>query len=210
MSRLRLSLPWPLLPILMVLIVPVRALELPDEDTWVETSTHYGVTLSMAHDTHHRLKTVRAETQFALADHRALGLLLSDVARMADWWHMISHAMAIDVNDNEDWLYLTTRLPLFIPNRDTVVRLEHHDSPTAFTVSISSRPDRYPTNEEMVRIPELAGELRVRILDEKDVVLSYQLILDPGGRVPPTVADSLLQEHALYTVKALRIALPQL
>ena len=178
------------------------------ESTWRLVSDKNGIKVYMQHADDARIKTFRGVTRFQLDSLHALSAVLNDTANMPRWMHFISQAKEIRRSDylNREYQFLTS-LPWPLADREAVVQLlVRQDAATkAVTVHVVNKPDLLPPNDEYVRIPQMQGRFAFSPTGNgKEVEVTYELIMDPGGYIPAWIANIVLKDIPYFTLEKLR------
>lgn len=194
-----------MLPAAAVPTVPAQELE----DAWQLISDRNGIQVYMRHREDSRLKTFRGEMRIPLADEYALSSVLNDYHNFPRWLHFVDHAHELDRDGPlQRWLRFTTRLPWPLRDREAVLEVNVRQQVTPdgeiMSVALSGAPDQLPPNRDYVRFPEMEGEFTMQRLGDDEVLVRYQLVLDPGGYIPAWLANILLRDAPYFTLERLR------
>lgn len=178
------------------------------ESAWRLVSDKNGIKVYMQHADDARIKTFRGVTRFQVDSLHALSAVLNDTPNMPRWMHFISHAKEIRRSDylNREYQFLTS-LPWPLADREAVVQLlVRQDAATkAVTVHVVNKPDLLPPNDEYVRIPQMQGRFAFSPTGNgKEVEVTYELIMDPGGYIPAWIANIVLKDIPYFTLEKLR------
>lgn len=178
------------------------------EAPWRLVSDKNGIQVYMRHDDSARIKTFRGVTRFKVQNLNAMSGVLNDTPNMPRWMHFISQATELRRTDylNREYQFLT-RMPWPLADREAVVRLLVRQDPKdkGVTVHVINAPTLLPPNDNYVRIPQMNGRFAfVPTGVEKEVEVTYELILDPGGYVPAWIANIVLKDTPYFTLERLR------
>ena len=152
------------------------------------------------------LRGFRGVSRLNVSDEYALVALLEDYAAYPDWLHMVDSVQVLNLGEpGPRRLHVTTRLPWPLANRDAVLesRIIQGDDLGTMVVSVHSRPDLLPADPAYLRMPAVNGELRFQRVAPDQVEVVYQMILDPGGRIPGWLTGLLLREAPHFTLERL-------
>ena len=194
-----------LLAALVVVAGLARADEAPQD--WKMVSDRDGIKVYMAHTDDSNIKTFRGEGEVAMEDFRAIGNMLDDYDFIASWLHMISGLDDLGrVSDLQRHIWVTTRLPWPVSDRDAAIEVILEQDAEDYTVTIPfvARQDLLQEKEGYVRMPQLEGFLEFKPLEPGLVHLTFQVILDPGGYIPAWLANLILRDIPYFSLKRFR------
>src|SRR5690606_29808037 len=73
------------------------------------------------------------------------------------------------------------------------------------TVHVVNKADLLPPNKDYVRIPQMQGRFAFAPTGKgKEVEITYELIMDPGGYIPAWIANIVLKDIPYFTLEKLR------
>lgn len=177
----------------------------PDE--WKLVTDRDGIKVYMAHDDDARIKTFRGVSVMPLEDYKSIGAFMDDYDFVAGWLHMVSEIEDLGRESPYDReVYITTRLPWPVSDRDTPLWVGLEQDPETYAVRIPFRhlPGRMPEKDEFVRIPNMEGFFLWEPLEPGQARLTFQVVLDPGGYVPAWLANLILRDIPYFSMKRLR------
>ena len=175
-----------------------------EEPEWRLVTDRDGVRVFMAHNDDSAIKTFRGEAVIPMSDFRAIGKQVDDYEFIASWMHMISSISEIDRDSDTDrQIWVTTRLPWPVSNRDAALDLELRQDPDTGAVIIA-----YEANDALmepqsgyVRMPALKGMLRFTPLQPGEVHVTFEVVLDPGGYIPAWIANLILRDIPYFSLR---------
>jgi hypothetical protein len=177
-----------------------------DPDAWKLVTDRDGIQVYMAHDDDARIKTFRGVSEFDLHEFNSIGAMMDDYDFVATWLHMVSEIEDLGRESPYDReVYVTTRLPWPVSDRDTPlwVGLEQDPETYAVRVPFHHLPERLPEEDSFVRIPQMEGFFLFEPLDPGRVRMTFQVVLDPGGYVPAWLANLILRDIPYFSMKRL-------
>lgn len=180
----------------------------PEAEQWRLVSDKNGIQVYMKHNDDSRLKTFRGVTRFSVDRLDNISGVLNDTPNMPRWMHFISHANEIRRSDylNREYQFLTS-LPWPLTDREAVVKLlvRQDEKTKAVTVHVLNSPGLLPPNPKYIRMPEMQGRFAFAPTGKgKEVEVTYEIILDPGGYVPAWIANIVLKDTPYFTLERLR------
>ena len=109
------------------------------------------------------------------------------------YWHYkaIEPYLIKQVSDTELYYYSEVEAPWPVDNRDFIFHINmSQDSITkVLTMSLTAMPDYLPKKDGIVRIPQGSAVLKVTPIDKDNVHIRYVIDLNPGGDIPPWLAN---------------------
>lgn len=193
---------------LLLLLTCGLAQAAPEAQQWRLVSDKNGIQVYMKHNDDSRLKTFRGVTRFSVDRLDTISGVLNDTPNMPRWMHFISHAKEIRRSDylNREYQFLTS-LPWPLADREAVVKLlvRQDEKTQAVTVHVINSPTLLPPNANYIRMPEMQGRFAFAPTGKgKEVEVTYELILDPGGYIPAWIANIVLKDTPYFTLERLR------
>ena len=194
---------------ILALLVMVAGLAWGDETerNWQMVSDRDGIKVYMAHTDDSNIKTFRGEGEVLMEDFRAIGNMLDDYDFIASWLHMISGLDDLGrVSDLQRHIWVTTRLPWPVSDRDCAIEVFLEQDPEDYTVTIPfvARQDLLQEKDGYVRMPQLEGFLKFQPVEPGKVYMTFQVILDPGGYIPAWLANLILRDIPYFSLKRFR------
>lgn len=109
------------------------------------------------------------------------------------YWHYkaIEPHLLKRVSNTELYYYSEVEAPWPVDNRDFIFHINmSQDSITkVLTMSLTAVPDYLPIKEGIVRVSEGHAVLKVTPIDKYNLHVKYVIDLNPGGSVPPWIAN---------------------
>ena len=150
-------------------------------------------------------KECRGETMLTTS-LGALVNLIADTDSFPEWMHNVKSAKVLkQISSTERLTYTAQDTPWPISDRDTVVysRLYQDPETKQITIEMQARPDAYPEQEGYVRIPVMKSKWELTPKADQSVEVVYQLLADPGGRLPARVANAYAAKMPLNSLRGL-------
>lgn len=150
-------------------------------------------------------KSVRAEFELnaSIEEYRAIVL---DVDHYKEWHYRTVNPRLLNIVSASELIYYTqVSAPWPVNNRDLILRLSlAQDSITkVLTVTLESIPDYLPEVEDVVRIPESYSVMTLTPVEESRLKVDYRIQVDPGGQIPPWLANMVSTQAPYQTFKNL-------
>ena len=138
----------------------------------------------------------------------ALVALSRDAENFHRWMHNVEYAGHLEKHENgrEFVTYSVLRTPWPVTDRDMVThaRLEQDPDTGEITIRVKGVPERYPEQDEYVRVPKVRGMWRFTPMEDGSVKVVYQARVDPGGLIPGTIASDYSVNTPLETLRGMR------
>ena len=128
--------------------------------------------------------------------------LIQDMDHFHEWVHGALKASVIKkISETEQACYYVNKVPI-LKNRDGVIVQSVSQDPDSLVVSVtlSSQPKLVKRKSQFARITHLAGVWQLKPLGNKQVELTYQLHLDPGGLIPDQIVNIMLKATPYNTL----------
>lgn len=122
--------------------------------------------------------------------------LLDHTEASSEWVQFCTFGKTLKSNGfSERYIYQVMDLPFPLATRDAVFRATTSYNPVtqAITVALAAVADFYPATE-YVRIRIGSGYFKVRVIDDDNTEVTWQLHVDPGGAIPALLANMMLVE----------------
>ena len=191
--------------VLMLVSAPVLAdLEF---DEWELRTDRDGIRVYMAHDDDARIKTFRGVTELEVDDFSSFFSQMDDYEFVASWMHMVSEISELGREDEMNRsLYVTTRLPWPVSNRDAPLRITFEQDPDDYSFHVRYRDEQDAKEEQSgyVRMPQMQGNLTAVPLEPGKVEMRFKVVVDPGGYIPAWLANMILREIPYFSLQRYR------
>lgn len=131
---------------------------------------------------------------------------LKDSEKISQWAPNCKTAKALKKTDNEQYIYIETEVRFPFQNRDLVYHFKFTYPPGTkdIKILIDGIPDYISPKEGIVRIPRSNGYLFLEYINYEKTKAIYQLHAEPGGNIPPILANLNLVEMAYGTLVGLK------
>lgn len=133
--------------------------------------------------------------------------LIADTQNGSRWLYRTSHIDLLQRNDAD--MSFTVRVVTDFPwpfnDREALVFGRISQDPQSYQVRIDSHNvDTFPVDRCCLRMPSVEGSWIFKPLADGQVEVTMTGHADPGGRVPVSVVNLLIQEHPYNSLKGLR------
>jgi hypothetical protein len=190
--------------LLACLLLAMTGLIQAEQREWRLVTDRDGIQVHMAHNDDSRIKTFRGEAIVPMSDFRAIGNHVDDYEFVSSWMHMISSIEDLGRDSPvQRRIWVTTRLPWPVSNRDAPLDLQLTQNPDTYVVLVEfeANPALMEPRSGYVRMPELKGMLRFEPLTPGEVHLTFEVVLDPGGYIPAWIANLILRDIPFFSLR---------
>jgi hypothetical protein len=133
--------------------------------------------------------------------------VMRDAEGLPEWAYNVKNASTLKImGDSLQYYYSEVSIPFPFTNRDGIYRNSYTWKPDSslLIIEINILPDYIEKKENFVRIPFGQGFWRVKVLEDKLIDVTFQMVVDPGGSVPSWLANMFVNETPTYTLTNLR------
>ncbi len=187
-----------------LLVLPVIVAAAISNGAWKMVADRNGIQVYMAHDDDARIKTFRGVTELEVHEWDVFGAHVDDYDFVASWLHMVSEIRELSRQSStvRD-IYVTTRLPWPVSDRDAPLRLTFNQDPKTYAwhVHYVLMPDRVPKDPSYVRMPQMEGNITFEPLTPGRVRMTFEVVVDPGGYVPAWLANLILRDIPYFSLR---------
>jgi|JI8StandDraft_1071087.scaffolds.fasta_scaffold208449_2 hypothetical protein len=138
--------------------------------------------------------------------------LIADTEAATRWLYRTSEVETLQRND-EDMSFVVrvvTDFPWPFKDREAVVSGRISQDPRTMAVRIDSNSvGGYPTRPGNLNMPVVQGSWLFRPLGHGMVEVTMTGHADPGGNLPPSLVNLLIQEHPYNSLKALKAVIAE-
>lgn len=139
-------------------------------------------------------------------DYDKLISVISDVEGMTDWVYKSSSCEVLETYGPLDFLYaVITDMPWPMTDRESVIHLRFDTArlPEAMTIIGTEAADPTPPTEGLERVSNYKAIWNVTMPEADKISIEYILELDPGGGIPPWMANIMVEKGPYETFNGL-------
>ncbi len=182
------------------------------ENTWQIAKQEEGIQVYVRDNSKSSLKVFRGVMILSSTKLSSLVAVLDDVKIMPQLLHNCKSAEIIKKEDKySTTLYIVSKMPWPVKNRDSVVHsiMTQDKNTKKVLINMRSNPKAVPLKKGMVRVAAMSGywefmPVMVDGKDSKQVKVTYELSIDPGGNLPKWLVNTLAVDFPFNTLKNLR------
>ena len=151
-----------------------------------------------------KFRLLRAEFVLTNISIQKLKIFLWDVPNYVTWqYNMIESELISSTGENEIEYRSLVDAPWPVENRELALRVRIEEQPSLTQIFIHSFDFKKPTPNDVVRVPLFDASWRI-IQEGKNLKVIYTLRIDPGGSVPPWLANLAMAEGPFISFKKLK------
>lgn len=161
----------------------------------------------MKHRDESRIKSFKAKTSMKAPDPYSLAAVIEDFENAPEWMHMMSEVTELNRHaDNLRDVRLQTRLPWPVNDRDAVVKAVVNQDPQTYDIEIQmiQNDNLLPEYPGYIRMPEIQGVIRAKMLSNQRMAFEMEFLMDPGGYIPPWLSNVILKDISYHTLRKLK------
>jgi len=173
------------------------------QNSWKTEKSSIGIEIQLRKIPQSLYKEYKATTSIRTSIDLVLKELLEAPKYIENCEEGVSHL--VEITDNEDYIfYVKNKFPWPIQDRDVVSKLKiQRVSENKILLSIYAAPNLLPELDNTLRIKEMSGYWLLEKMGG-EVKVTQQLHIDPRGKLPSFVVNSLLVSGPFKTFKALK------
>lgn len=170
---------------------------------WVLATQQQGIAVFVKTEAGSKIKALRLNCELDANLSQVVALLL-DIPASVNWMpHTRSCFITRQIAADELYYYTEVNLPWPLNNRDFVTHLRVlQDADTkVVTINAPAVPEPVALRKGIVRIRQSKGCWTIKPLDKDHVQLQYDLMVDPGGAIPPSLINYFATDAAVEVIK---------
>lgn len=170
--------------------------------TLVKEDAHHNLRIYTQSVDHSAMKAYRG-TMRLRSSLAAPIALLQDNTVAEQWMHNVAILEVIEeVSDSERLMYMISKAPWPVKDRDSVVHTQVTQDTTSYTVRVDviARDDVFPANDDFVRVNRMQGYWQFTPLENGYIDIVYEAHADPSGAIPAWLANTVVVDVPFYTL----------
>lgn len=172
---------------------------------WRVESRERGITISRRERSNDTMPAFRGEGRIKASVLKALAVIL-DTREVERWAYGVSRARSVkQIDERNEVVYLYSNTPWPVRDRDMVVlRTVSIIKPgEEFSVSLRCQPNASPVRSGIIRVRDCDSSFRLKKIDANTTEISYEMSLDPEGRVPQWASTWVTRNAPVKTLLAI-------
>jgi hypothetical protein len=131
--------------------------------------------------------------------------VLKNMNSCNNWVVNCKEVKLLKTEENEQYYYIETSLPLPFENRDMIYHFQYSEiNSEQVRVIVTGIPEYIQPREGIVRMVKTNGSWLLTSVDTETTVLTYQMHVEPGGLIPAWLANLYIVKVPFSTFKELR------
>lgn len=186
-------------------LTPIGAAAEAGLGSWTFESRERGITVSKRERSGEELSAFRGDGVVHAHVLQVLAVIL-DVREVERWAYGVSSARSVrHIDDRTELIYLYSNTPWPVRDRDMVVRRQVRviKPGEEFAISLRCEPNGAKQRPDVIRVRECESSFHVRKLDGDNTAVTYEMSLDPEGRVPQWASAWVARTAPVKTLLAI-------
>lgn len=184
------------------IITPIRV----KESSWKLRKDSNGIAVYTKTEPTSGLKVFRGVTEVK-GSLSSLISLMKSVEEGPNWIYNCTEASLLKSDSFwEEYIYFKTHVRWPFRDRDAIVHLKLSQDIDTHIVTITMKgvPDYLPKTDRVVRMPVMEGYWQLAPVDGGRVLITYQMMTDPGKGIPDFLAKTNLINYPFETLLKLK------
>lgn len=191
---------YPLFLIITIFEVPINNTILD----WKLVEEKEGIKVYTRNPSNSDFKEIRIKANFE-GDIDSFLHKLNTPYSYTQWVYKCTEGKMLEQIDSQEFYYYTvSNMPFPVKDRDMVVRCKQwKDTKGIFYSSSTAAPNFIPNKKDLVRIPYFKSEWKITPLPDKEILVDYTALADPGGSLPAWIVNLAVTTGPLKTMQQL-------
>lgn len=159
--------------------------------SWMLVKEKNGIRVFTSSEEKSKFKIIKVEAVMSGHLQELLAALIN-VKNTKQWVYATREAYLLKQVGNKEVLYYTeTALPWPLSNRDVIIRMRINYDPGKNTLLATAQGEQniLPEKKGIVRLPFFSTTWDVKYDGKEKLYITYVLKMDPGGEIPPGIAN---------------------
>jgi hypothetical protein len=186
---------------IMVLLIKFSA---SAQENWNLAKEKGGIKVYTKTESGSEYKAFKAEMQVSCRIENIIEVL-KNMNTLNNWVVNCKGVELLKTEDNDQYYYIETSLPWPFENRDMVYHFQYmENSSEQVRVIVTGIPEYIRPREGIVRMVKTNGYWLLTSIDPYKTAITYQMHVEPGGLIPPWLANPFIENVPFSTFKELR------
>ena len=186
---------------IIVLLLTFRA---SAQENWNLVKEEAGIKVYTKTESGSKYKAFKAEMQVSCKIENIVEVL-KNTNSINNWIVNCKGVKLLKTEDNDQYYYIETSLPLPFENRDMIYRFQYIEiNSEQVKVIVTGIPEYIQPKEGIVRMVKTNGYWLLTSIDTDKTALTYQMHVEPGGLIPAWLANPFIKNVPFSTFKELR------
>jgi hypothetical protein len=186
------------------IIVLLLTISASAQENWKLVKEEAGIKVYTKTESGSKFKAFKAEMQVNCKIEDIVEVLKS-TDKINNWVVNCKGVKLLKTEDNDQYYYIETSLPLPFENRDMVYHFQYIEiNSRQVRVIITGIPEYIQPREGIVRMVKTNGYWLLTSIDTNTTDVTYQMHVEPGGLIPAWLANPFIKNVPFSTFKELR------
>jgi carbon monoxide dehydrogenase subunit G len=174
------------------------------QDSWNLVKQEAGIKVYTKKEPGSGYKAFKAEMQVSCKIENIVEVL-KNTENINNWVVNCKGVKLLKTEDNDQYYYIETSLPLPFENRDMVYHFQYQKiNSEQFKVIVTGLPGYIQPRKGIVRMTKTNGYWLLTTIDTNNTQVTYQMHVEPGGLIPAWLANPFIKNVPFSTFKELR------
>jgi hypothetical protein len=174
------------------------------QENWNLVKEDAGIKVYTKTESGSKYKAFKAEMQVSCKIENILEVL-KKTDSINNWVVNCKGVKLLKTEENEQYYYIETSLPLPFENRDMVYHFQYIEiNSKQERVDVTGIPDYVHPMKGIVRMVKSDGHWLLTSIDTNKTAVIYQMHVEPGGLIPAWLANPFIKNVPFSTFKELR------
>jgi hypothetical protein len=164
-----------------------------------------GVKVYTCKSDYDKFKSLKAEFVLENTSIEKLEAFLRDVSNYPTWQYNMTEAKVLAWKDANELIYRSViDAPWPLEDRELIMRFWSDDNQGDYVYFYMENTSfDYPIDEELIRVPFMKGQWRVKRTMNNSLYVEYFLRIDPGGTVPAWLVNIAMADGPHHSFRSL-------
>ena len=174
------------------------------QKNWNLVKEEVGIKVYTKTESGSEYKAFKAEMQVSCKIENIVEVL-KNTDKINNWVVNCKGVKLLKTEDNDQYYYIETSLPLPFENRDMVYHFQYIEiNSEQVRVIVTGIPEYIQPKEGIVRMVKTNGYWLLTSIDMNTTDVTYQMHVEPGGLIPAWLANPFIKNVPFSTFKELR------
>jgi START domain len=188
----------------LAIILLLPTLSAAAQENWNLVKDEAGIKVYTKTESGSKYKAFKADMQVSCKIENIVEVL-KNTDSINKWVVNCKGVKLLKTEDNDQYYYIETSLPLPFENRDMVYRFQYLEINSGqVRVIVTGIPEYIQPEEGIVRMVKADGYWLLTSIDTNKTAITYQMHVEPGGLIPAWLANPFIKNVPFSTFKELR------
>ena len=174
------------------------------QENWNLVKEEAGIKVYTKTESGSKYKAFKAEMQVSCKIENIVEVL-KNTNNINNWVVNCKGVELLKTDDNDQYYYIETSLPLPFENRDMVYHFQYVEvNSEQVRVIVTGIPEYIQPKKGIVRMVKADGYWLLTSIDTYKTAVTYQMRVEPGGLIPAWLANPFIKNVPFSTFKELR------